>query len=331
MTAQNNISNKIAQLPPASVLRNNINFKDTLGNSTNMPIAIVKGKETGKTLTLLAGVHGYEYPPIMAVQEFLKEIEPERLKGNLIVIPIANKASFYGRSPFKNPQDKVNLNNAFPGKRDGTVTQQIAYYITEDIIPISDVFLDIHGGDASEDLIPFVCYYNNLARPEATTHAKLLSESSGFSNVVSYPYHLKENEPAKYAFKQAVQDGKVGISFEAGALGNVQENAVMLNKNGIYQVLDQLGMYTSQLDLPEKLVKYNNQAYLKVPVTGIFYSKLRAGDTVAKGQVVGYITNEYGEISEKVHAPETGTILYKIGTPPVNQGETLMCIGLPQE
>ncbi|MDF0717466.1 succinylglutamate desuccinylase/aspartoacylase family protein [Muricauda sp. 334s03] len=329
--AQNNLDDKIMQLPSATILKNSIGFKDTLGNSTNLPMVIIKGKEIGKTLTILAGVHGYEYPPIMAVQALLKEIEPERLMGNLIVIPIANKASFYGRSPFKNPQDEVNLNNAFPGKLDGTVTEQIAYYITQNIIPISDVFLDIHGGDASEDLIPFVCYYNNEALPDATAHAKLLSESSGFTNVVSYPYHLKDNEPAKYAFKQAVQDGKIGISFEAGALGNVQEEAVRLNKNGIYQVLDQLGMYTSQLDLPKKLVKYNNQAYLKVPVTGILYSELRAGDSVSKGQVVGHITNEYGKVLEKIQAPETGTILYKIGTPPVNQGETLMCIGISQE
>lgn len=322
---------KISQLPSASILKKSIDFKDTMGNSTDLPMVIIKGNETGKTLAILAGVHGYEYPPIMAVQEFFKEIDPKKLKGNLIVIPLANEASFYGRSPFINPQDEVNLNNAFPGKLDGTVTEQIAYYITQNIIPISDVFLDIHGGDANEDLIPFVCYYNNLVRPEATANAKLLSESSGFSNVVSYPYHLKDNDPAKYAFKQAVQDGKIGLSFEAGALGNVQEDAVILNKNGIYNILDQLGMYTSQLDQPKKLVKYDNQAYLKVTVSGIFYSNLKAGDTVTKGQLVGQITNVFGETTKEIVAPESGTILYKIGTPPVNKGETLMCIGIPQE
>ena len=330
-SAQGDIAHKIEQMQRATVLNQTVVLKDSAGNSTDLPIIMVKGKEAGKTLTILSGVHGYEYPPIMAVQEFIKELEPERLKGNLIVMPMANKASFYGRYPFKSPLDEINLNNAFPGKQDGTVTQQIAYYITEHIIPISNVFLDIHGGDASEDLLPFVCYYNNESRPEATAKAKLLSESSGFSNIVSYPYHLKDTEPAKYAFKQAVQDGKVGISFEAGALGNVQEEAVRLNKNGIYQVLDRLGMYSSQLDLPNNLIRYNGQAYLKVPKTGILYSKLRAGDAVTEGQVVGYITNEYGEVLEKILSPGTGTILYKIGTPPVKQGETLMCIGIPQE
>jgi predicted deacylase len=77
------------------------------------------------------------------------------LKGTLIVVPIANVGSFYKRTPFVNPSDHKNLNNAFPGSETGTITEQIANYITKQIIPQSDVFLDIHGGDANEDLLPF--------------------------------------------------------------------------------------------------------------------------------------------------------------------------------
>ena len=38
--------------------------------------------------------------------------------------------------------------------------------------------------------------------------AKELSEYSGFENVISYPYTIKINEPALYAFKQASKLGK---------------------------------------------------------------------------------------------------------------------------
>jgi len=101
-------------------------------------------------------------------------------------------------------------------------------FITENIIPASDVFLDIHGGDAPEDLLPFICYYNNKNRPAQTQLAKELSDASGFEYVVSYPYTITDEEPAKYVFKQAVQDGKTGLSIEAGKLGIVQEEAVNL-------------------------------------------------------------------------------------------------------
>jgi len=120
-----------------------------------MPVTILSGKEKGPVFTIIAGIHGFEYPPITAVQELIKEIDPKKLKGTLIVVPIANVGSFYKRTPFVNPSDYKNLNNAFPGSETGTITEQIANYITKQIIPQSDVFLDIHGGDANEDLLPF--------------------------------------------------------------------------------------------------------------------------------------------------------------------------------
>lgn len=327
---QKSFKDKFEETKAASILKFKASFNDSLNNSTELPIAIVKGKKGGKVLTILAGVHGYEYPPIMAVQEFLREIRPEDVKGSLIVIPISSISAFYGRSVFKNPDDGVNLNNAFPGKKNGTVTQQIAHYITSNVIPLTDVFLDIHSGDACEDLLPFVCYYNNELNPEETAKAKELSEASGFINVVSYGYTLKDTEPAKYAFKQAVQDGKVGLSFEAGKLGNVQSDAVALNKNGIYHVMNGLQMFKTDLDLPSELKKYNDQVYIKSPAKGIFYSDVKAGDFVKEGQDIGYITNEFGETIETIKASGTGVVLYMISTPPVIKNNTLFCIGVPE-
>ncbi|WP_222937116.1 M14 family metallopeptidase [Cytophaga sp. FL35] len=327
---QESFKDKFEETKAGSLLKFKASFNDSLSNSAELPVVIIKGKEKGKVLTILAGVHGYEYPPIMAVQEFLGEIRPMDLKGSLIVIPISSTAAFYGRSVFINPNDGVNLNNAFPGKEKGTVTQQVAHYITKNIIPLTDVFLDIHGGDASEDLIPFVCYYNHQGQPKATAMAKKLSETSGFSNIVSYDYTLKDTEPAKYAFKQAVQDGKVGLSFEAGKLGNVQADAVALNKNGIYNVMNGLQMYRTKLDLPSELKKYNDQGYIKASTKGIFYSDIKAGDFVQEGQDIGYITDEFGAIIKTIKASGTGVVLYMVGTPPVNKDDTLFCIGAPE-
>lgn len=317
-------------IPYDSVVKNTVHFKDSLGNETNLPIVTINGKKKGKTLTILAGVHGYEYPPIMAVQQFIGEIETEKLSGRLIILPISSVGSFFGRTLYMNPIDKVNLNNAFPGNKNGTVTQQIAHYITTEIIPISDVFLDIHGGDASEDLMPFVCYYNHEKKPKQTAKAKELSELSGFSNVVSYPYTISDNEKAKYAFKQAVQDGKVGLSFEAGKLGNVQSEAVLLNKNGIYLVMKNLGMYHSNIQPSLQLKKYANQVYIKAEKQGIFYTEMKAGDYVTKNEEIGYITDVFGDTIKKIRATANGVILYMIATPPVNATDTLFCLGIPE-
>ncbi|WP_298473407.1 M14 family metallopeptidase [uncultured Maribacter sp.] len=303
-----------------------INFSDTAGNSGYLPITIIKGKTKGPVFTIVAGVHGYEYPPIIATQNLIKEIKTDSLNGTLIIIPIANTASFFTRTPFINPQDKKNLNNAFPGKKNGTITEQIAHFITTNIISKSDVFLDIHGGDACEDLIPFVCYYNNPKKATQTALAKKLSENSGFEYVVSYPYNISNKEPAKYTFKQAVQDGKTALSIECGKLGNVQSENVALIEKAVYNMLGTMNMYANSTGSHKNIIHCNNQIYIKSNVKGIFYSQYKAGNKVKKDAIIGYTTNEFGVILEEYKATTDGFVLYMLATPPINIDDTVMCI-----
>lgn len=294
-----------------------------------MPVTIISGKEKGPVFTIIAGIHGYEYPPISAVQELIKEIDPKKLTGTIILVPMANVGSFYRRTPFVNPSDNKNLNNTFPGSETGTITEQIANYITKQIIPQSDVFLDIHGGDANEDLLPFVCYYNNTSEEKKTLLSSKLSEISGINHIVSYPYTISKTEPAKYAFKQASQNGKTALSIEAGKLGNVQAESVHVIKKAVYNMLNYMEMYSNRA-APVKnpsAVYLNNQEYVKAEVAGIFHSTLKSGDYIKKGDKIGSVSNEFGNILTEIKSPVNGVILYKIGTPPINKGETVFCIG----
>ena len=248
------------------------------------------------------------------------------MTGTIIFIPIASRGSFYNRTPFKNSEDNTNLNGAFPGDANGSITPRTAATITKNIIPVSDVFLDIHSGDGPEDLLPFICYYRNEKRPEQTKKAKELSEISGFEYVVSYPYTIADDEPAKYVFKQAVQDGKVGVSIESGKLGNVQKEDVELTKTGVYNMLAQMKMYGDEIIAHKNITRLNDQVYIRSKTKGIFYSNRKAGDFVNEGELVGYTTNEFGKVIEEYHSSKTGIILYMFAAPPVNVGETIMCL-----
>ena len=292
-----------------------------------LPICIINGKEKGAVFTIVAGIHGYEYPPIIALQEILNEINPKKLCGTLIILPIANIGAFYQRTPFLHPEDKKNLNKTFPGSPSGSISEQIANYITQNIIPNTDIFIDLHGGDANEDLVPFVCFYDNPKNLENTKKARQLSEISGLPMIVSYPYTISNKEPALYAFKQAVQLGKVSISVEAGKLGNLQSDNVTILKNAIYNILDFSKIYLTEQKIKQKEQKlFTQQVYISSPKKGIFYSKLKAGDFVKKGENLGYITDIFGRKLTNITTPNQGIILYKVGTPPINEGETLFCI-----
>ena len=91
-------------------------------DSTAIPISVFNGIKDGPILGITAGVHGYEYPPIMAAQKLIGRIDPGELSGVIILVQIANLEGFRKRSPYLNPLDGKNLNRVFPGKKEGSIT-----------------------------------------------------------------------------------------------------------------------------------------------------------------------------------------------------------------
>ena len=64
------------------------------GIRTRIPVTVVNGSKPGKVLAFVAGVHGYEYPPILALYRLKNTIDPSELSGTLILVHIANLQSF---------------------------------------------------------------------------------------------------------------------------------------------------------------------------------------------------------------------------------------------
>ena len=324
---QNKFDSLFLNSPSESINKIKLEFNDDYGNKTFLPLTVIKGKDKGKVFTILAGVHGAEYAPIIATQKLIKKFEVKRLSGTIIILPITNIGAFYSSTPYVNPIDNLNINRIFPGNKNGSVSEKIAHFIATKIIPVSDFFLDAHSGDANEDLLPFVCYYDNQNYPFQTKMAKELSEYSGFENVISYPYTIKNTEPALYAFKQASQVGKIALSFESGKLGYLQPKAVDRILRGYYRIFDKLEMYEyNDLEDKTKFKRLNSPYYIKSKFQGILYSGYKAGDKVIKNNELGFITDEFGKIIERYFASKSGTILYMKGTPPVNIGDTVFSI-----
>lgn len=168
--------------------------------------------------------------------------------------------------------------------------------------------------------------FSKLFRPEQTQRAKELSETCGFEYVVSYDYTITDDEPAKYGFKQAVQNGKIALSIECGKLGNVQKEAVSLIKKGGYNMLKKMEMYNKASGANPNLKRPNHQTYIRSKEKEIYHSDYQAGNSVKEGDVVGFVTDEFGELLAEYKATSSGVILYKIATPPINIGDTVMCI-----
>src|SRR6267143_6187400 len=123
---------------------------------TQIPVTTIRGAGPGPVLALIAGNHGYEYPPILALQRLPTLIDPAKLKGTIIIVHVANMPSFLGRTVYFSPVDGKNLNRVYRGLKDGTVSERIACAITTEVIEKADYVLDLHCGDGNESLRPYV-------------------------------------------------------------------------------------------------------------------------------------------------------------------------------
>ena len=77
------------------------------------------GVKPGQTLAVTAGVHGCEYVGVQALRTLARELVPDDMTGNVILLPLANPYGFYAGAKRVIPEDGVNLNGAFPGDRNG--------------------------------------------------------------------------------------------------------------------------------------------------------------------------------------------------------------------
>src|SRR6266540_5285312 len=129
--------------------------------ATRIPITILRGAQSGPTLALIAGTHGSEVAPIVALQRVRATIDPAVLRGTVLIVHVANMPSFLGRTIYYSPIDGKNLNRVYPGKPDGTVSERIAFAITNQVIERADYLVDLHAGDGNESLRPYT-YWSPL-------------------------------------------------------------------------------------------------------------------------------------------------------------------------
>lgn len=288
---------------------------------TTIPITVIKGSKPGPVLALTAGIHGYEYPPILALQK----LQVKKLAGTLIVVHIANMPSFLGRTVYFSPLDGKNLNRVFPGRKDGTESEQIAHAITTNVIDKCDYLLDLHCGDGNESLRPYV--YQTVTGDDAFDRriAELVA-NFGFDHIVIDRARPKDPAASLYCSNTAITRGKPAMTVESGYLGCTDEKCTKEILRGVDSVMRYLKMIPGKPS-KKKPVYLDPAEVLTSPATGILYPHVERNDKVKKGAVLAHITDFFGKKIAEVKAPFAGVVLYVVATPPITVGQPVGCVG----
>jgi predicted deacylase len=292
---------------------------------TRIPITVVHGTRPGPVATFIAGTHGVEYPPIIALQRVRRGLDAQRLAGTVILVHVANLPSFLRRTVYYSPVDGKNLNRVYPGRPDGTISERIAHVITTEVIEKSDVVVDMHGGDGNEALRPYG-YWMKGGDAEVDGASRALLLAFGLDHAVIDAERPSDPSASVYTSNTAITRGKPAITTETGELGSSDERWVAMAEHGVWNVLRHLGMVDGEADGAGAVVWLNRYEVLRSPVTGMFFARTRPGYVVAEGTLLGVLTDLFGEPVGEVRAPFAGVVNYVIATPPISEGEPVAMV-----
>jgi len=298
-------------------------------SATRIPISVIHGRRPGPVLALVAGTHGSEVAPILALQRVRADVDPAILRGTLILVHIANLPSFTKRTIYYNPWDGKNLNRVYPGRPDGTVTERIAHAITTAVIERADYLVDMHSGDGNENLIAYN-YWNKLGLdPRADSIGREMAQAWGNYGIVVDTERPKTPGASVYTQNTAHLKGKPSITTENGFLGLPDPAMIQANYDGAFRLMRYLRMLDGPVELNDRPVWFVKTQVMTSPATGIWHPAVAVGQAVADSGLLGYVTDYFGERIGEVRAPFAGVAMYIVATPAMSQGEPVSMVGIP--
>ncbi|MGB5161034.1 MAG: M14 family metallopeptidase [Thermoanaerobaculia bacterium] len=292
---------------------------------TRIPITVVQGRSEGPVLALIAGTHGYEYPPILALQRVRRELDAAALSGTLILVHVANLPSFLGRTIYYSPIDGKNLNRVYPGDPEGTVSDRIADVLYKQVIELADYVVDMHGGDGNEALRPYL-YLTVTGESALDERSKALGLAFGLDTIVVQGGWSDEPTAHVYTEWAALGLGKPAITTETGSMGSTDETLVSLAEQGVWNLLRHLGMLEGEPQRSPGVVWLEEGQVVRSPAAGMFQPAVKEGYFVEKDGLLGTLSDFFGDPIQPVTAPFAGVVNYVISTPPVSEREPLAMV-----
>lgn len=276
------------------------------------------GSRPGPHVLITAGIHGSEYPGILAARKLRAFLAEADIAGTVTVLPFCNPSALKGRAKAIFPEDGKNLNRMFPGDPEGSASEKTAWAITK-LQDEADFYIDLHGGDLFEKLTPYVYVPGNCA-PEVTAEARAAAQ------VLNVPVRVL-SQASTGAYNSAALRGTPSILIERGACGLWEPEEVEAYFEDLKALLAHLGVIEGNAPINSAQREAPFATYLSHSEHGLWFPRVNAGDDVLKGDLLGHLEDFDGAVLAQIHAPHDGRILYMTATLSAPAGCDLVALG----
>lgn len=293
------------------------------GTQVDIPLMVVHGAHDGPVLWLSAAMHGQELTGIGVLWElFHNRLNPQTLKGTVVMAPLLNPLSFNGGTYFT-PQDGYNINRVFPGDPHGLTTARLAHMVLEEGIKKVDYLIDYHCNPDPAMMFSIVKESSDQATWEASRGMAAAFGITTVEMVLKYEAHRTGTMT-----DTAIQMGKPSLVIELTPWRRIGAQGVEVGARGALNVMKKLGMLSGEQEEQRGIIIVGGRLTRTETTAnrgGLLRELRKLGDPVKKGEVVGQILNAYGDPVEDVQSPVDGWILAYplLGNQAVNTGDIL--------
>jgi predicted deacylase len=265
------------------------------GIYTNTPVLVVNGAKIGPTLCLSAAIHGDELNGVETVRRVMYNLDPAKLRGAVIGIPIVNLQGFKRSSRYLS--DRRDLNRYFPGDPNGSMASRVAYSFFHEIIVHCSAIVDLHTGSF---------YRTNLPQLRGDLNdPKVVELTRGFSSTV-----VLHSEATSGTLRgAALAEDIPAVTIEAGAPMVLSDENVSHSVNAIEGLLYYLDMVEDFSHWGEPEPVYYNSTWQRAPAGGMVFSNVVLGQQVAVGDLLATVTNPITNLQTEIRSNANGRIL----------------------
>ncbi len=295
-----------------------------------IPIVVMQNG-SGPTVLFIGGMHGGEHEGTVSLLKLNQSLTVEELQGRIIIIPALNLPAVVAGQR-TSPIDQQDLNRVFPGKWDGTISQIIAHYIHEVILPLCDAVIDLHSGGYSLSILPYMSmhYLDNELQRQQT-----LAAMQAFDAPLSLMIREISGEGLlDYAVEKM---GKIFLCGELGSAGTLRPEPLQIAEQGIWNLLKHFQMVEGEITYRQpanRLMEVPDADFYHTALSnGLYETCFNLGDWVEAGQPVGQIhfVENLSQPSHPVIAQQSGLLLCTRGPGHVEIGDCVAVLAQPAE
>ena len=293
---------------PVSILSNHI--------PVSLPVQVVHGRRDGPVMFISAAVHGDEVLGVEIIRRVLRHNALRKLAGTLLAVPIVNAYGFINHNRYL--PDRRDLNRSFPGSDQGSLASLLADIFMREIVQRSDIGIDLHTAALHRTNLPQIRI--SPGRP------RLRDLADVFAAPVIMISSLRDGSLRKTALEHDVDI----LLFEGGEALRFDEIAIRAGVIGTLRVMKHLDMLSAASIKPAKTkpVCSHNSHWLRAAIGGIFRAFRATGDFVEADEVMGIVSDPFGESETEVRAREGGVIIGRTNLPAVNRGDALFHVAM---